>query len=170
MKTIRFFLLALLLVGCSSYPTNSIMLETPAKQVFVEHLGTDYVPVNSSVEGLLATKVNVLSFSVRVANFQPVALEFYGRLKMEGSPEIQEHSIRFRTDIVDFIPEETGFNFNTMNSLEPETQYTFLRPKFPTNEYAPFQGDQGKVLQVTITEVWAFDEDGDSYTVVLSPQ
>lgn len=170
MQAIRFFLLALLLVGCNSFPTNTVDLEIPVNQVHLEHLSTDYVPVDACVDGLLATKVNVLSFSVRVKNFQPVALEFYGRLRMEGSPEDQEHSIRFRTDIVDFIPAETGFTFNTLNTLKPEKQYTLLRPKFPTNEYAPFVGDQGKVKEVTITEVWAFNESGDSYTVELLPQ
>jgi hypothetical protein len=170
MQAVRAFLLALLIVGCNSFPTNTIDHEFPVKQVYLEHLSTDYVPIQDCVEGLLATKVNVLSFSVRVKNFQPVALEFYGRLKMEGSPEAQEHSIRFRTDTVDLVPEAAGFTFNTLMALKPETQYTLLRPKFPTNEYAPFQGDQGKVIKVTITEAWAFDESGESFTVELRPQ
>ena len=167
MQTARFFLLALFLVSCETFPTNTVRIESPAEEVSVHHIGTEYVPVNGSIEGLLATKVNVLQFSVRVRNCSPVALECYGRLKMEGSPEEQEHSIRFRTDIVDCVPIETGCTFNTLSTIEPETSYTLLRPKFPTNEYAPFMGDRGKVSEVTITEVWAFDEHGNSHTVEL---
>jgi len=168
MRYVTVFLSAILLISCGQYPSNpSKTLTSESKVVCIEHLNTDYVLANSSVDGIAATKVNVLSFSIRAENFMPKALEFFGTALIEGPPESREHSIYFQTDTVFVNPEGTGYTFNTMEWLEPGKTYTLVRPKFPTNEYSPFEGTQGMVTELTITEVWAIDGEKRKFSVAL---
>jgi hypothetical protein len=165
MKRAFLVLLFFLVLTCDRFPSNPPETPQNSKVVFVEHFSTDYVPASPPVEGLLATKVNVMFFEMRVENFKPKAIEFYGWALIDGPPEYQKRAIHFRTDSLVLNPEETGYTFNAMEWIEPGSSYVFIRPKFPTNEYSPFEGTQGMVKEVTITEVWAFDENGEKFSV-----
>ena len=167
MKYATPFLLFFLFVSCERFPSNPPKTPLNLKIVFVEHLSTDYVPADLPVEGIAATKVNVLSFSLRAENFMPKALEFFGTALIEGPPECRKHSVYFKTDTIFIHPEGTEYSFNTLEWIESGRTYTLVRPKFPTNEYSPFQGTQGMVTELTITEVWAIDGEGRRSSVVL---
>lgn len=168
MRCVTVFLSVILLISCGQYPSNpSKTLSPESKIVFLEHLSTDYVLANSPVEGIAATKVNVLSFSIRAENFMPKVLEFFGTALLDGPPESREHSIYFQTDTVFVNPEGTGYTFNTLKGLETGKTYTLVRPKFPTNEYSPFDSTQGMVTELTITEVWAIDGEKRKFSVAL---
>ena len=165
MKRITLFFFAILFLNCSKSPTGT-RFEPLA--VSIEHLGTEYVDADSTVDGLITTKVNILSFGIRSVNFRPKALEFYGRAIIHGPPENRVYAIHFRTDSVALNSTIAGFTFNIEEWIDPGSTYTLIRPKFPTNEYSPFQGLQGKVKEVSITEAWAFDENGNRFSVALS--
>ena len=159
--------IAVLIVACDKFPANPSKIEPPEKTVFIEYTGTDYVSAESQVEGIIANKVNVLSFEIRIENFVTKSLEFYGKAILEGPPEYGEHSIHFSTDEVALNPEDTGYSFNTLEFIQSGPVYTVVRAKFPTNEYSPFSGTQGKVIQVEIIEVWAYDENGEQVSVKM---
>jgi hypothetical protein len=159
--------LLIAMTACERFPTNPSKTPPSPEIVFVEHAGTDYVPANPPLEGIVATKVNILTFNVRAENFQPKALEFCIKAEVEGPPDAKDHMILFRTDQVTFSPDETGYTFDTLEQIHPDTIYTLYRPKYPTNEYSPFDGDQGKILSIQIIEVWAIDEEGAKYSVAF---
>jgi hypothetical protein len=163
-KTLLLFL-AIIFVACDTFPTNPPKTPPAQPLVSIEHASTDYVPVDPPGEGIVATMVNILTFEVKAENFQPKALEFYIKAGFEGPPDAQDHMILFRTDEVAYNPEETGYNFVTLDQIQSGTVYTLIRPKYPTNEYSPFQGDQGKILTVKIVEVWAISDIGEKYSV-----
>ena len=163
---ILFFCVSVLVLSCGRFPSNPAEPES-VKTVFIEHRGTEYVPASSSVEGIAATKVNVLSFDIRAENFVPKTLEFYGVVILDGPPEYREHSLYFLTDTVFVHPEGTGYTFNTLDRIEQGKSYTLIRPKFPTNEYSPFEDTQGMVTELAITEVWAADESGQKFSVAF---
>ena len=166
MRRIILLFFAILFLNCSKSPIGlGIRFGPPA--VSIEHLGTEYVHVDSTIDGLITTKVNILSFGIRAVNFKPKALEFYGRTIIHGPPENRVYAIHFRTDSVALNSRIAGFTFNTEEWINPGLTYTLIRPKFPTNEYSPFQGLQGKVKEVTITEAWAIDGDGNRFSVTL---
>ncbi len=166
MKHITSLLLALLVFACSKTPTEP-GLYRGRETVIIQHLGTEYVETEPPASGLITTKVNVLSFRIRAENFHPMAVEFYGRAILEGPPWNREHALYFRTDSLIMNVQINGFSFNTAQSIEPGSTYTLIRPKFPTNEYTPFEGIQGKVQQVTITEAWAINDRGDRFSVAI---
>lgn len=163
------FIVLACMVGsaCEHFPLNPSREPLPEKTASIEHVRTEYVSAQAPSEGIAADKVNVLYFDIRVDNFKPVAVEFYGRAILEGPPGTNEHSIHFRTDSITLTPVATPYDFNILNSIDPGVTYSLLRAKFPTNEYAPFEGNQGKVTLLTITEAWAFDEDGNSHSLEL---
>ena len=165
MKKWLLFLPVIVFVVCDSFPTNPP--KTPAQEplVCIELASTDYVSVEAPGEGIVATKVNILTFEVSVRNFQPKALEFYIKAEFEGPPDSQDHMILFRTDEVTYNLEETGYNFILLDQVSSDTIYTLNRSKYPTNEYAPFEGDQGRILTIQIIEVWAISEIGEKYSV-----
>ena len=166
MKRSALCLSVILFLNCSKLPFGpGIRLEPSA---VIEHLGTEYVDADSTVNGLITTKVNILSFGIKSVNFRPKALEFYGRAIIHGPPENRVYAIHFRTDSVALNSTIAGFTFNIEEWIDPGSTYTLIRPKFPTNEYSPFQGLQGKVKEVSITEAWAFDENGNRFSVALS--
>lgn len=166
MKKIIPILLAVVFLVCAKLPNDPAKLIKPWT-IFIEHLGTEYVEADLTVDGLISTKVNVLTFGIRSENFNPKALEFYGRAVLYGPPENREHAIHFRTDTITMEPTVTGFTFNTQEWISPGIDYTFNRAKFPTNEYSPFQGLQGKVKEVTITDAWALNENNVRFSIVL---
>ena len=167
MKYLGVLLGVLTMVACDQFPLNPSKTPAPEKVVIIDHFQTEYVDAESPAEGVAATKVNVLSFHLKAENFEPVALEIYGRATLEGPPGDQEHSIHFRTDCLEFNPVETGYTFNTLQSIEAGSTYTLIRAKYPTNEYAPFEENQGRVKDMKFTEVWAFDAEGNSFAVEI---
>jgi hypothetical protein len=166
MKHITSLLLILLVFACSKSPTEPSPYGG-RETVIIEHLGTEYVETDPPASGLITTKVNVLSFQIRAENFHPRAVEFYGRAILEGPPWNREHAIYFRTDSLIMNVQINGFSFNTAQSIEPGSTYTLIRPKYPTNEYSPFAGIQGKVQQITITEAWAINDEGGRFSVAI---
>ena len=167
MKVAVVLCVALAFVACENFPLNPSIEPLSEKTASIEHVRTEYVPAQAPIDGIAADKVNVLYFNLRVDNFKPVAVEFYGRAILEGPPVSEEHSIHFRTDKLTLEPVATDYEFNILSTIDPGVTYSLLRAKFPTNEYAPFEGEQGKVKMLTITEAWAFDEDGNSYSLEL---
>ena len=159
--------LALFLVACERFPVNPPKAMPPGSTVSVQFLSSDYVATEPGTEGLVADKVNILSFAIRAENFQAKALEFYGKVVIEGPPDARQHSIQFRTDDVVVDPPNTGYTFNTLDSVATGYNYVLVRPKYPTNEYSPFEGTQGKIIELTITEVWAYDQDGNRISVTI---
>ena len=166
MKHITSLLLILLVFACSKSPTDPGPYGG-RETLIIEHLGTEYVETDPPASGLITTKVNVLFFQIRAENFHPRAVEFYGRAILEGPPWNREHAIYFRTDSLIMDVQINGFSFNTAQSIEPGSTYTLIRPKYPTNEYSPFAGIQGKVQQITITEAWAINDEGDRFSVAI---
>ena len=159
-------LLLVVMAACERFPTNPVNTP-PSENVCIEHLSTDYVPAEPPLQGIVATKVNILTFNIMAENFQPKALEFYIKAEFEGPPDAQDHMILFRTDQVTFNPDETGYTFDTLEQMSTDTIYTLHRPKYPTNEYSPFDGDQGKILSVQVVEVWAMNQEGEKYSVAF---
>ena len=164
MKKLILVSVGLLIIACEQFPSNPSKLDL-SERVYIEHRDTEYVPAETTIEGIAATKVNVLSFEIRTENIESTALEFYGRAMLDGPPGYQEHSIHFRTDSLFLSVEGMEYTFNKLVSLEPGSTYTIVRPKFPTNEYAPFEGTQGMVREITITQVWAYDQDGEKHSI-----
>jgi len=162
-----FLLLFIFITSCEKFPSNPLMTSMKPETVFIKYLGTQYVPANPPAEGLVATKVNVLFFKIRIKNFETKALEIYGRTVIEGPPDSREHSLYFKTDTILVNPEETGYTFNTLGTVVPESTYTLVRAKFPTNEYSPFEGTQGEVKKVTITNIFAYDKNGKKFSVAV---
>ena len=166
MKHITVILLTAFIVGCSSSPSGPDISDEQMN-VAIEHLSTDYVDTEPPAPGMVATKVNILAFQIRAENFQPTAIEVYGRALIEGPPWNREHALYFRTDSLTMDYQINGYSFNTAQPIVPGSTYTFVRPKFPTNEYSPFEGVQGKVDSITITEIWAIDAQGFRISVPL---
>ena len=151
----------LILIGCETFPENPSKTPEPKGVVSIEHTATEYVPATHPVVGVNANKTNVLFFNISVANIEVHSVEFMGRAMVESGEGLKEHAIHFRTDEVVVNPKETGYTFNTLDCLEPSMKYTVVRSKFPTNDYAPFEGDMGKIKEVFITDVWAYNDQGD---------
>ena len=166
-KSILFLFLCSLLLFCDEYPPNPEDVKPVLNGVFIQHTETDYIPVNPPAEGMMATKVNVLSFRFVVKEIEVKALEFYGRAIVAGPPEDRIHAVHFRTDSLGLIPEGTVYQFNVINKIEPESTYIIVRPQYPTNEYSPFTDDRGKIVSIEINEAWAYREDGTVAPVSL---
>lgn len=167
MKSAFFILLTVFAVSCGKFPANPDYNSSKEETVFIAHQSTDYVAIDPPFEGSVATKVNVLSFTLKVENCRPVAVEFCGRVVMEGDTEDQEHSLQFRTDTVEMDAPVMGYIFNTLERIDPGLNYTLIRPKLPTNEFSPFVGNQGRVKSLTINEAWVIDGDGKKYSATL---
>ena len=153
--------------ACSEYPNNPSKNPEPVPAVSIHHVQTDYVPTEPPTDGLLATKVNILILQLRAEAFTPKAIEFYGRATLVGPPDSHIHSIHLRTDSLSLVPNIEGYSFNTLDNIEPGSTYVIVRPKFPTNSYAPFAENQGKIDTIEFTEVWAWNADGQKISVQL---
>jgi hypothetical protein len=147
---------------CSSFPSNPNDSSSVEKWVEIKHVQTEYITTETSVSGLAADKVNLLSFEIQANNFDAAALEVYGRVILEGPPYGREHNLHFRTDKLLQTEAVTGVCIQTIQSDLP---YLLVRSKYPTNEYSPFSGDQGKVVEVELTNVIAYDADGNAKDV-----
>jgi hypothetical protein len=66
-------------------------------------------------------------------------------------------------------PQGTEFTLNKLSKLQPDSSYLLVRAKFPTNDYFPFSGSQGKIKQVEWTEAWACDETGERVPIKIDP-
>lgn len=155
--TLILITISLLIFGCTNSPTESY---EKLPTVTINHVTTDYVQAEPPGGGLVATKVNILTFTIDVTYSQPKAIEFYGQMVLHGPPENQVQAIYFRTDTLAITPKVPGFAFHKHSTIEPGSTYTLVRPQFPTNEYAPFDGTQGMLKDLKITNAWAIDELG----------
>ena len=162
------FLLVILITACENFPTNPLKDGEDVITVNIEHINTAYVETETPVEGIASDKVNILSFQFKVENFNPKAIEFFGIVVFDGPPEQEEHALHFRTDTLSYDLDIVGYEFNTLNCIESEAIYTLNRPKYPTNNYSPFEGDQGKIIEITFTEIWAIDQNDEQIPVVIS--
>lgn len=167
MKKRWFLLLPLLIFGCEQYPSNPPIPSQDKPTVIIEHTHTDYVEIENYIDGLSTNKVNILSFKITIGDFNAKAIEFYGRAKLEGPPDMGDHDLHFRTDLVMSKLANPDYVFETLDNIQPETTYYIMRPKFPTNEYSPFSDQQGMLLSLTLTEAWAIDANGDKFLVKL---
>ena len=168
MKNTIIVMMMLLAVACERFPANPPK-DFPAEPVVhIQHLDTEYVTVDTTINGIAADKVNVLTFYIKAENLMANALEFYGLVVFAGPPDSIEHVVHFRTDDLSYELNGTGYNFNILEWVRSESSYILVRPKFPTNEYSPFEGVQGKIESLTITEVWAYPENGEKVSVAIN--
>jgi hypothetical protein len=80
---------------CSSFPSNPNDSSSVEKWVEIKHVQTEYITTETSVSGLAADKVNLLSFEIQANNFDAAALEVYGRVILEGPPYGREHNLHY---------------------------------------------------------------------------
>jgi len=170
MKKRWYLLFPLLLLGCEQYPSNPPIPNQNKPMVVIEHMRTDYVEIENYIDGLSTDKVNILSFKITVGDFNAKAIEFYGRARLEGPPEMGDHDLHFRTDLVASNVANPDYVFETLNHVKSNATYYISRTKFPTNEYSPFSNSQGMLQSLTLTEAWAYDENGDRFLVDLVTQ
>ena len=159
--------LPLVLMTCGKVPQNPTADQDGPKQVKIQQLETEYVPATPATDGILADKVNVIKLEFEAVNFSAKSLEFFGRAEFEGPPDDREHAIHFRTDTVDPLCGE-DIQFNVLQQVQRSSRYVLARPKFPTNEYAPFEGEQGKITRWIITEAWGYDENQNRFSISLA--
>ncbi|HHS13624.1 MAG TPA: hypothetical protein ENN03_07615 [bacterium] len=159
-----FFFILLIVLGCETFPDNP-KGEPIEKRVDCTHVQTEYVPAKPSIEGLDATKVNLLTFQFRTQSVSTRALEFHALVVLNGPPNTREHAVIFRTDEILIAPDGNDIELPVFSWIEAGETYLLVRPKFPTNEYVPFDGDQGRVVQVSLTAVYALDERGQKTPV-----
>lgn len=167
MRHLTLFCTVLILAACEHYPSNP-ELKPDLRFVRIDHLSTRYVPIDPLSESLVARKVNILEFRVRAENLVTAALEFRGKAALSGPPETKAHAFRFRTDCLDPMVPQAGVPFEVFASIDTGTAYVFYRYQIPMNEYSPFADDQGMVTALTIDEVFAIDEQGESCRVAFS--
>jgi hypothetical protein len=167
LRSIMFLCAGLLLVSCEHFPSNPVE-KADMRMVRIDHLSTQYVRIDPPADGLVARKVNILEFRVQVENLEAAALEFRGKAELAGPPESKDHAFRFRTDRLDPVVPRAGFDFEVFSAIETGSPYTFFRFQIPMNEYSPFTNSQGMVTALTIDEVFAVDERGESSPVPFS--
>ena len=167
MKTVAIGCCILLFAACERFPANPPTDYPPEPRITIEHLSTDYVPVDTTITGIASDKVNVLMFHIKAENFTAKAIEFYGTAVMAGPPDSVEHVVHFRTDDLNYSLNGTGYEFNTLDQVDPDLSYILVRAKFPSNEYAPFDGIQGMIESITITEVWGYSQTGEKFTASI---
>lgn len=155
--------LLLTLMGCERLPLNPDMAEPSGPTVTIRHETTEYITATPEVEGLAANKVNILTFSVHVDNEHLHSIEFIGVAMLNGPPTFCQHAIHYRTDSLTAMPKGMNVDFEQFNDLQPGETYRFKRALLPTNEYAPFEADQGRVEWIAITEIWGYDEEGTAH-------
>jgi hypothetical protein len=157
----------LLVFGCDRYPTNPSLADGQSPVVMIHHVTTEYLPAHATEDGLVADKVNVLVFEIK-SSVSARALEFCGRALMQGPPQEQEHVVHFRTDEVIPAIQVPEAEFNVVQTISAGEVFQLIRPKFPTNEFAPFSGSQGMIRSVEITKVWIVDNSGNLIQVSFS--
>ncbi len=161
------FSLIFIISSCEKFPSNPDKNDNQARWVDVQHVGTEYITTETAVDGLAAKKVNLLSFQIEANHFEASAIEVFGRVILEGPPFEREHNLHFRTDKLLQV-EDDGSEI-CLHEIRPESPVNLVRSKFPTNEYSPFIGNQGKVIDVIITNVIAYDSEGKAMDIPLCP-
>lgn len=146
--------------GCADYPVNPPKDPPPEPRVVIRHVQTEYVAVSETKSSLITTKINILTFEITPENLTCKALEFCGRAILYGPPSLQEHVIHFRTDQTVPATGEIEVQPNVVSQIQSGSVITLFRIKHPTNEYAPFEGDQGKIQSLEILNAWRVDEHG----------
>jgi hypothetical protein len=167
LRLIRLLCAGLLLASCDHFPSNPVE-KADGRLVRIDHLGTRYVPIDPPADGLVARKLNILEFRVRVENLETAGLEFRGKAELAGPPETKDHAFRFRTDRLDPVVPEAGVPFEVFTSIDTGRTYTFFRFQIPMNEYSPFTDGRGMVTGLTIDEVFSVDGRGALASVPFS--
>ena len=157
-------MVSVLLSSCGSFPSNPSNQTPMGTSVSISHMETDYLPTESPADGLASKKVNLLTFEITVDSMEIQSLEVFGRVLLEGPPESKEHILHFRTDQIQQV---SAMQLNNIDELRPGQIYQLVRPHFPTNEYSPYQGNQGRVAKVTIQEIRAYNTSGKQIPVDL---
>ena len=147
------------LTSCAEYPVNPPKDPEPEKRVVVQHVETQYLPVTETGSGLITNKINLLTFRIIPEQIDCKALEFCGRTILCGPPVHEEHVLHFRTDQAINDTEDIDVQPNIIDHIQPDSAILLFRIKYPTNEYAPFEGDQGMVQSLDILDCWMIDED-----------
>ncbi len=162
------FIAGILLIfsGCDRYPTNPSTADGTSPAVEIRLVETEYLPVRATEDGLVADKINILTFEIE-SRIAAKAFEFCGRAQVEGPPESQSHVLHFRTDTVNAVT-TLPVVFNVIEIIQPGDIIRLVRSKYPTNEYAPFIGNQGMIESIEITEIWAIDMTGNRTRISFS--
>ena len=156
-----------LAMACQRMPSVPNLSFKPDPTVTIEHVATEYLAATQPTAGILADKANVLFFQIRLSNVSAKAVEFLGYATIEGPPDNHQQIVHFWTDSVSVNPQGVGFDQNTYQDLQPDSTYLLVRAKYPTNDYFPFSGTQGKILQVVWTEAWACDHNGSWFSIKM---
>jgi hypothetical protein len=159
-----------LMLACQRMPYGPNPAATSDPAVAIEHVSTEYVNATQPTTGILADKANVLVFRLRLSNISAKAVEMLGYATLEGPPDNHQQIVHFWTDSVNVLPQGTGFEMNTLHQLQSDSSYLLVRAKFPTNDYFPFSGVQGKIKQLEWTEAWACDETGKRVPIKIDPR
>lgn len=167
MKRWGVLLLLFIVSACERFPSNPADISGITPTVSIAYEGTEYVTAAPSVDGLVADKVNILTFSLKAENCTLSAIEFFGSVQLSGPPDSVDHAIHFRSDALLESAGSLTIPFEEIQRINEGMVYTFKRPVFPTNEYAPFENGQGSVRSVSISEIWAHDTAGVTYRLPL---
>jgi hypothetical protein len=154
-------------LSCQRVPLGPDVSNITDPTVIIEHVSTEYVTATQPKAGILADKANVLFFQIRLANCPVKSLEFLGYATLEGPPDDHQQIVHFWTDSAGTTPQGVEFDVNTLQDIQPDSTYTLVRTKFPTNDYFPFSGSQGKIKQVEWTEAWACDQTGKRFSIKM---
>ncbi|MBN1782708.1 hypothetical protein JW948_16345 [bacterium] len=158
--------LILVFSQCERFPSNPSLGNSGSPWVEIRHVATEYTANPVTVNGLAADKVNLLTFEILANDFETRALEVFGRVILEGPPYEREHRLHFRTDV---LLQKESESCQCLDYIQPELPYQIVRAQFPTNEYSPFMGSQGKVKEVIITDAVAIDANGNMMHIRFKP-
>jgi hypothetical protein len=166
MKRLIAFSFAMAL-SCQRVPMGPDVSTNTDPTVAIEHVSTEYVNATQATAGILADKANVLFFQIRLKNCSVKTMEFLGYATLEGPPDDHQQIVHFWTDSATVKPQGVEFDVNTLSDLQPDSTYLLIRTKYPTNDYFPFNGTQGKIKRVEWTEAWACDQNGKRFSVKI---
>ena len=159
----------ILSISCERFPANPEREAEPVPTVQIASMDIQYIPILKTVDGLTAKKMNVLTVRFRTKDIRAKALELLGSTLLEGPPCGLEYGLCFRTDRLDAETTQPGMPWNVIPAVQSDTSYEIMRCKIPMNNYAPFAGDQGRVVQIRIQEAWAVDDTGIKTRVEIVP-
>jgi hypothetical protein len=136
--------------------------------VAIENVNTEYVKAIQPTAVILADKANVLFLQIRLAHCSVRALEILGFATLEGPPDNHQQIVHIWTDSVDVKPLGVDLDLNTLPELRPDSTYMLVRTKFPTNDYFPFNGNQGKIKAIEWTQAWTCDQTGKRFSIQIA--
>jgi len=158
------FIMAL---SCQRMPVSLDASNNTDPTVIIEHVSTEYVNATQPTAEILADKANMLFLQIRLTHRSVKALELLGYATLEGPPDDHQQILHFWTDSVSVKPQGVEFDVNTLQELQPDSTYLLIRAKFPTNDYFPFTGNQGKIKEVEWTEAWACDQNNKRFSIQI---